>query len=191
MIVHGRHDRLIPVANAELDRRVACRTLGSRSWSTPDTCTRPSNRTSTRRSPHSSPRAFGPMRRGDDLRVADVIRDRAAERRDAIAIVQGARGSPSPRSIERSNRLAQALLEQGVGPGDTHRLPRPHRSRGDRTAIRRQQDRGRDRADELAAGGTRAVERARGQPRAGADRRRHVRGARGRSSSAGAPNAPS
>lgn len=58
------------------------------------------------------------MRRGDDLRVADVIRDRAAERGDAIAIVQGSRRLTFAALDERSNRLAQALLEQGVGPGE-------------------------------------------------------------------------
>jgi long-chain acyl-CoA synthetase len=58
------------------------------------------------------------MRRGDDLRVADVIRDRAAERGDAIAIVHGDRELSFALLDERSNRLAQALLDQGVGPGD-------------------------------------------------------------------------
>ena len=58
------------------------------------------------------------MRCGEDLRVADVIRDRAAERGDAVAIACGDRELTFAALDERSNRLAQALRERGVGEGD-------------------------------------------------------------------------
>jgi long-chain acyl-CoA synthetase len=58
------------------------------------------------------------MRRGEDLRVADVIRERAAERGDAVAIAQGDRELSFAALDERSSRLAQALRASGVGPGD-------------------------------------------------------------------------
>jgi long-chain acyl-CoA synthetase len=58
------------------------------------------------------------MHRGDDLRVADVIRDRAAARGDAVAIVHGDRQLSFARLDERSNQLARALLDQGVRAGD-------------------------------------------------------------------------
>jgi long-chain acyl-CoA synthetase len=58
------------------------------------------------------------MRPGDDLRVADVIRHRAAERGDAIAIRAGDRALSFAALDQRSSRLAQALRAHGVGPGD-------------------------------------------------------------------------
>ena len=58
------------------------------------------------------------MRRGEDLRVADVIRERAAERGDAVAIAQGDRELTFAALDERSSRLARALRDSGVGPGD-------------------------------------------------------------------------
>ena len=57
------------------------------------------------------------MLSGDDLRVADVIRERAGERGDAIAIRSGDRELSFASLHERSSRLAQALRSQGVGPG--------------------------------------------------------------------------
>jgi long-chain acyl-CoA synthetase len=57
------------------------------------------------------------MRRGDDLRVADVIRDRAAERRDRVAIRHGERTLTFGELDQRSSRLAQALLAAGVSHG--------------------------------------------------------------------------
>jgi long-chain acyl-CoA synthetase len=54
------------------------------------------------------------MRRGDELRVADVIREHAAERGDQVAIRHGGRELTYGELDERSNRLAQALLAQGV-----------------------------------------------------------------------------
>lgn len=58
------------------------------------------------------------MRRGEDLRVADVIRERAAERGDAVAIAQGDRELTFAAVDERSSRLARALRDSGIGPGD-------------------------------------------------------------------------
>ena len=60
------------------------------------------------------------MRRGDQLRVADVIREYAAERGDAVAVAvaNGARELTFAALDARSNQLAQALRASGVGPGD-------------------------------------------------------------------------
>jgi long-chain acyl-CoA synthetase len=58
------------------------------------------------------------MHSGDELRVADVIREAAVERGDALAIVHGEREITFAALDERSNRLAQALRARGVGPGD-------------------------------------------------------------------------
>ena len=58
------------------------------------------------------------MRRGDQLRLADVIRQRAAERGDAVAVVEGGRELTFASLDARSNRLAQALRARGIGPGD-------------------------------------------------------------------------
>jgi acyl-CoA synthetase (AMP-forming)/AMP-acid ligase II len=58
------------------------------------------------------------VRSGEDLRVADVIRDRAAERGDAPAIACGERVLTFASLDEGSNRLAQGLRERGVGRGD-------------------------------------------------------------------------
>ncbi len=58
------------------------------------------------------------MRRGDDLRVADVIRDQAAQRPDTVAIAHGERELSFGAVDQRSNRLAQALRSTGVRPGD-------------------------------------------------------------------------
>jgi long-chain acyl-CoA synthetase len=55
---------------------------------------------------------------GDELRVADVIRRRAAERGDVVAIRHGSRAFTYSELDERSSRLGQALLSVGVGPGD-------------------------------------------------------------------------
>jgi long-chain acyl-CoA synthetase len=57
------------------------------------------------------------VRRGDELRVADVVREHAAERGDRVAIRHGERALTYADLDERSNRLAQALLAAGVGPG--------------------------------------------------------------------------
>ena len=53
----------------------------------------------------------------DDLRVADVVRENAASRPDAVAIVHRDRTVTYAELDERSNRLAQALLAAGAGPG--------------------------------------------------------------------------
>jgi long-chain acyl-CoA synthetase len=58
------------------------------------------------------------MQRGEELRVADVIRERAAERGDAVAIAHEQCELTYAALDERSNRLARALQAQGVGPGD-------------------------------------------------------------------------
>jgi long-chain acyl-CoA synthetase len=57
------------------------------------------------------------VRSGDDLRVADVVREHAAARPDHVAIRAGDRELTYAELDERSNRLAQALLAAGVGPG--------------------------------------------------------------------------
>jgi long-chain acyl-CoA synthetase len=54
---------------------------------------------------------------GDALRVADVIRRQADARGDVVAIRHGSRALSYGSLDERSNRLAQALLAAGVGPG--------------------------------------------------------------------------
>jgi long-chain acyl-CoA synthetase len=58
-----------------------------------------------------------PVPLGDELRVADVIRIRAAERGEVVAIRHGGRAVTYRELDERSNRLAQALLAAGAGPG--------------------------------------------------------------------------
>jgi long-chain acyl-CoA synthetase len=55
---------------------------------------------------------------GDALRVADVLRHRAAERPDVLAIRNGDRTLTYHELHERSSRLAQALLAAGVRSGD-------------------------------------------------------------------------
>jgi long-chain acyl-CoA synthetase len=54
---------------------------------------------------------------GEELRVADVLRHQARERADHVAIKHGSRSLTFAELDDRSNRLAQALLAAGVGPG--------------------------------------------------------------------------
>ena len=58
-----------------------------------------------------------PLRRGVDLRVADVVREHAASRPEKIAVIQGARELTYGRLDQRSNMLARALLSSGAGAG--------------------------------------------------------------------------
>jgi long-chain acyl-CoA synthetase len=58
------------------------------------------------------------MRRGEDLRVADVVRGHVSSRSDAVAIEHGQRTLTYGELDERSSRLAQALRGAGVGAGD-------------------------------------------------------------------------
>src|SRR3954454_1067654 len=53
----------------------------------------------------------------DTLRVADVVREMAAARPAHPAVRHGARTVSYAELDERSNRLAQALLAAGAGPG--------------------------------------------------------------------------
>jgi long-chain acyl-CoA synthetase len=55
--------------------------------------------------------------RGADMRVADVVREHAAERPETVAVKQGERELTYARLDERSNRLARALLAAGAGAG--------------------------------------------------------------------------
>ncbi len=57
------------------------------------------------------------LARGAELRVADVVRLHAAQRPDVVAVRQGDRELSYALLDERSSRLAQALLESGVGAG--------------------------------------------------------------------------
>jgi long-chain acyl-CoA synthetase len=54
---------------------------------------------------------------GDQLRVADVVREYAASRGDHVAVREGARSLTYAELDERSNRLARSLLDAGVGSG--------------------------------------------------------------------------
>jgi long-chain acyl-CoA synthetase len=58
------------------------------------------------------------MLRGEELRVADVIREHASKRGDALAIACGERSLTFSQLDERSSRLAQALRAEGIGAGD-------------------------------------------------------------------------
>ena len=53
----------------------------------------------------------------DSLRVADVVREQAASRPDAVAIRHADRALTYAELDDRSNRLAQRLLAGGAGPG--------------------------------------------------------------------------
>ena len=57
------------------------------------------------------------MRGGEELRVADVVREYAATRRDHVAVRQDDRELTYGELDERSNRLAQALLAAGAQAG--------------------------------------------------------------------------
>jgi acyl-CoA synthetase (AMP-forming)/AMP-acid ligase II len=56
-------------------------------------------------------------KRGDELRVGDVVREVAAERPEHVAIRQGARELTYAALDERSSRLAQALRASGAREG--------------------------------------------------------------------------
>ncbi len=57
------------------------------------------------------------MKLGDELRVADVVREHAAARPNHIAVRHGERDVTYAELDERSSRLAQALLDAGVRAG--------------------------------------------------------------------------
>jgi long-chain acyl-CoA synthetase len=53
----------------------------------------------------------------DELRVADVVREKAAARPDAVAVRHGSRALTYAELDERSSRLARLLLDAGARPG--------------------------------------------------------------------------
>ena len=57
------------------------------------------------------------MKLGDELRVADVVREHAAARPDHVAVRHRERELTYAELDERSSRLAQALLDAGVSAG--------------------------------------------------------------------------
>jgi long-chain acyl-CoA synthetase len=57
------------------------------------------------------------MRSGDQLRVADVVRDRAEHHPEAVAIRCGSQALTYAELDQRSSRLARALLAAGIGRG--------------------------------------------------------------------------
>ena len=118
--------------------------------------------------------------RGADLRVADVVREHAAARPETVAVKQG-----EPRAHVRDARRALEQARPGParrrgGPGLADRLPRSVGTRDRRAAVRREQDRRRRGAAQLAARRARAADGARGRAGAAPDRRAGVRGDRGR-----------
>ena len=167
----ARHDRMIPVANAQL---LAERIPGARLRILEE-----SGHLYPTEEPEVDEEIAAFLARSAGAEGAAVIdltsarRRRAARRRRRPRAGRRARAtssrsgtasarSPTRELDERSNRLAQALLAAGVRPGLARRVPRPHRARGRRAAVRGEQDRRRRRAAQLAAGGARA--RARSWP---------------------------
>ena len=57
------------------------------------------------------------MKLGDELRVADVVREHAVARPDYVALRHRERELTYAELDERSSRLAQALLDGGVSAG--------------------------------------------------------------------------
>ena len=57
------------------------------------------------------------MLAGEHLRTADVVREHAETHPEHVAVVEGDRELTFGELDERSNRLAQALLAEGAGPG--------------------------------------------------------------------------
>ena len=145
LVVHGRNDRMIPVANAET---LAAGIPGARLRSSRGrvTCTRPTSRRSMPRSPGSwrvrregSGRARGGRR--PPLRARAPGGRRAAPRH-ARAHLRGARRPLEPARAGAARRRSRARIAS--------RLPRPHRARGRRAPVRRGQARRGARAAQLA-----------------------------------------
>jgi acyl-CoA synthetase (AMP-forming)/AMP-acid ligase II len=105
------------------------------------------------------------------MRVGDVIRRRATERPEAVALRHAERELTYGELDERSNRLGQALLASGVGAGT--RVAYLDRSSPEvvELLLRREQGRGRARTAQLAACATGAGGGVGGLAGAGADRR--------------------
>ena len=70
-----------------------------------------------RRAPVGQGKDVTPVGRGVELRVADVVREHAAERPGTVAVKQGERELTYAQLDERSSRLARALLAAGAGAG--------------------------------------------------------------------------
>src|SRR5690349_24835031 len=53
-----------------------------------------------------------------EFTLGDVVREHRRSRPDVVALVDGDRRVPYPEFDERTNRLANALIAEGVGAGD-------------------------------------------------------------------------
>ena len=167
LVVHGAHDRMIPVENAHLmaERLPNCRltVLEDSGHLYPteapeideaiagffaDAAERaPARRCTARLIELTSVQVRRAPGRGRHPRAG---RGASGRRRDPP---RRPRASPTRELDERSNRLAQALLRRRRGPGSRIAHLDRTRARGGRAARRGEQDRRGHRAAELAAGG--------------------------------------
>ena len=181
LVVHGRHDRMIPVANAQLiaERVPGAPPADPRGVRPPVRDRGARGRRRDRRVPRGGgggPAVSVAMALGDELRVADVIRRQARRawrrHRDPARLA----GAHLPRARRALQPARAGAARRWRRPGLARRAPRPDGARGHRAALRGEQDRRRARAAQLAAGGARAHPHRGRRRRAAADRRQRVRG---------------